>query len=67
MVEIHREKLHHMKKAGRLVMLVQVSSAAVERAFSRLRLMLDTTQEGVLHDAITIRLFKAVNSKCYDV
>ncbi len=64
---IHREKLQYMKEAVRLVVLVQVSSAAVERVFSRLRLILETTQEGVLHDAITIRLFEAVNSKYYDI
>jgi hypothetical protein len=64
---IHREKFHYMKEAVRLVVLVQVSSAAVERVFSRLRLILETTQEGVLHDAITIRLFEAVNSKYYDI
>jgi hypothetical protein len=58
---IHREKSHCMKEA------VQVSGAAVERAFSRLRLTLDITEEGVLHDAITIHLFEAVNSKCYDI
>jgi hypothetical protein len=56
-----------MKEAVRLVVLVQVSNAAVERVFSRLRLILESTQEGVLHDAITIRLFDAVNSKYYNI
>jgi hypothetical protein len=64
---IHREKLQHMKEVVRLVVLVQVSSAAVETAFSRSRLMLDTTQKGVLHDAIAIRLFEAINSEHHDV
>jgi hypothetical protein len=50
-----------------LVVLVKVSSAAVERAFSRSRLTLDTTQEGALHDAITTRLFEAVNSERHNV
>jgi hypothetical protein len=57
------KKEHYMKEAVHLVVLVQVSSVAVERRFSRLRLILESTQEGVLHDAITIRLFNAVNSK----
>jgi hypothetical protein len=64
---IHCEKLHHMKEVVRLVVIVQVSSAAVERVFSRLRLMLDTTQEGALHDAITIHLSEAVNSERHDI
>jgi hypothetical protein len=31
------------------------------------RSMLDATQEGALHNAITIRLFEAVNSKRHDI
>jgi hypothetical protein len=48
------------------VLEVQLSSVGVERVFSRLRLILDATQEGVLHDAITIHLFDAINSKHHD-
>jgi hypothetical protein len=32
-----------------------------------LRLILESTQEGVLHGAITIHLFDAVNSKYYNI
>ncbi len=60
---IHREKFVYFKTAVRLVVLVQVSSAPVERVFSRLRLIVETSQQNTLHDAILLRLFVAINEK----
>jgi hypothetical protein len=60
---IHREKCVYFKTAVHLVVLVQVSSAPVERVFSRLRLIVETLQQHTLHDAILLRLFVAINGK----
>ena len=54
---IHQEKFIYVKTAVRLVVLVQVSSAPVERVFSRLRLIVETSHQNTLHDAILLRLF----------
>jgi hypothetical protein len=62
---IHRHNLTFFKVAVRLVVLIQVSSAAVERIFSQLKLILETTQQHTLHDAIELRLFERVNTKHY--
>ena len=61
---IHQEKFVYFKTAVlRLVVLVQVSSAPVEQVFSRLRLIVETSQQNTLHDAILLRLFVAINGK----
>jgi hypothetical protein len=60
---LHREKFTYFKDAVRLVVLVQVSSASIERVFSRLRLILDMTQQHVLHDAVLLRLMLKINRK----
>jgi len=62
---IHRHNLTFFQVAVRLVVLIQVSSAAVERIFSQLKHILDTTQQHALHDAIELRLFERVNTKHY--
>ena len=55
----------YLKTAVRLVVLVQPSSAFIERVFSRLRLILETTQQHVLQDSILLRLLVTINSKYY--
>jgi hypothetical protein len=60
---IHREKFIYFKTAVRLVVWVQVSSAPGERVFSRLRLIVETSQQHTLHGAILLRLFDAINGK----
>jgi hypothetical protein len=45
------------------LVLVQVSSASVERVFFRLRLIVETSHQHTLHDDILLHLFVAINGK----
>jgi hypothetical protein len=64
-VSIKRSPYTLPKTAVHLVVLVRVSSAPVERVFSRLRLIVETLQQHNLHDAILLHLFVVINGK-YD-
>ena len=55
----------YFKDAVRLVVLVQVSSASVERVFSHLKRILESSQHEILHDILEIRMFERINSKYY--
>ena len=54
---VHRKSFPYLSEAARLVILVQASSAAGERVFSQLRLIIgETTQHNVLLHAALQRL-----------
>jgi hypothetical protein len=55
----------YLKDAVRLVVLVQVSSACVERVFLQLKRILESSQHEILHDILEIRMFEGINSKYY--
>jgi hypothetical protein len=55
------DKLPSFAKAARLVVLVQVSSASVERVFSQVKLLFDTIKEKGLQDNIEVRLYERLN------
>jgi hypothetical protein len=58
-----KDNLDCFDKAVKLVVLVQVSSAAVERVFSFFNCIVQTTQEhtGMLADQLQLRIFTGVN------
>jgi hypothetical protein len=55
----------YFKDAVRLVVLVQVSSACVERVFLQLKRILESSQHEILHDILEIWMFEGINSKYY--
>ena len=54
-------QLHHFTWAARLVALVQVSSASVERIFSQVKLIVETTGDNPLEETLTTRLMERCN------
>jgi len=56
---------YFFKKAVRLVVLVQVSSACVERVFSQLVQIMNACGSGLLRDALQFRLFRLINKDLY--
>ena len=52
-------------EAALLVVLVQVSSACVERVFSQLKLIFQAVQSQGLHDMTELRVFERVNRNRY--
>ena len=56
---------HFFTIAVRLVVLVQTSSAAAERAFSQLGIILDAVGTTSLDDMVELRLFERMNRKKY--
>lgn len=54
-------ELHHFTWAARLVALVQVSSASVERIFSQVKLIVETTGVNPLEETLTTRLMERCN------
>ena len=63
--KVHAKELPNLAICVRLVVLVQVSSASVERVFSQLKYIVDTCQQNTLHDALLLRLFSRVNKDYY--
>jgi len=53
--------MFHFAQAARLVALVQVSSASVERVFSQVKLICETTGVSPLEQNLQIRLFERCN------
>jgi hypothetical protein len=62
---IHNHHFIYLSKAVRLVALVQTSSAAAERTFSQLGLILDAVGVVSLGDSVELRLFERVNRNLY--
>ena len=58
---LHRDKFVYLSIAARLIVLVQVSSASVERVFSQLKLIIDAIGVSALKDNIECRLFERLN------
>ncbi len=62
---VHRGKFTFFQDAVRLVVLVQASSAGVERVFSLFKYIMETCQDHALADQLQLRLFTKVNSKYF--
>ena len=60
------QQFPHFATATRLVVLVQPSSAAIERCFSQLKLIVEETGCTVLSDLLQLRMFMRCNSKAYE-
>ena len=58
--------LQYVPLAVRMVVLVQPSSASVERIFSQLKFILDTVTREPLRDQLEYRLFRRVNRGKYE-
>ena len=54
-------ELHHFTWAARLVVLVQISSASVERIFSQVKLIVETTGVNPLEETLPTRLMEHCN------
>ena len=57
----HHHKLTYFSLAARLVALVQISSASVERVFSQVKFIVETIGLSVLEDTMEIRLMSRIN------
>jgi len=55
-------KLTYFYTAARLVALVPISSAAVERVFSQVKFIIETVGESVLEETLETRVMERVNS-----
>jgi hypothetical protein len=55
-------KIHYFAVAARLVALVQVSSAQVERIFSQVKLICETTGVNPLEETVEVRLYERCNN-----
>ena len=60
---VHHEKFKALSTIVRLVALIQITSANVERVFSQLKLVLETTQDEALSDVIEARLMERINHR----
>ena len=54
--------IHFFATAARLLALVQVSSASVERIFSQVKLICETTGVQPLEETVEVRLFERCNT-----
>merc|ERR1712087_77822 len=57
----HHHKLIYFSLAARLVALVQISSASVERVFSQVKLIVETIGVRALEDTMETRLMSRIN------
>ena len=67
--ESKNPNLTFFAKAIRVVVLTQLSSCAVERVFSQLKLIRDTCGDNMMEDMLEIRMFERCNgnlSELYD-
>ena len=55
----------YFSTAARLIVLVQVSSAAVERVFSQVKYILETIGDSALEDNIECRMMERINNYEY--
>jgi hypothetical protein len=60
------QQFPHFATAIRLVVLVQPSSAAIERCFSQLKLIVDETGCFILSDLLKLRMFMRCNRRAYE-
>jgi hypothetical protein len=58
-----RSQFNYMTVAVALIILVQTSSAAVERVFSQLKLIIDACGQNSLSDLLELRLFRRLDHK----
>jgi hypothetical protein len=58
-----RSQFNYMTVAVALIILVQTSSAAVERVFSQLKLIIEACGQSTLSDLLELRLFKRLDHK----
>lgn len=52
-----------LKLLAVLVVIIQISSASVERVFSQLKQVLETTQDSALKDVIVCRIMERINNR----
>ena len=57
----HFKKLPYFSQAARLVALVPITSAAVERIFSQVKFIIETTGEHGLQETLQVRLMERTN------
>ena len=62
---MHHEKSTFFSKTARLVVLVQISSAAVKCVSSQVKYILETAGESILEENINCRLMERVNKYVY--
>jgi hypothetical protein len=60
-------RIFHFAEAACLVALVQISSATVERIFSQVKLICETTGDSPLEETLEVRLFERCNVYPSDV
>ena len=60
------QRFPHFATAIRLVVLVQPSSAAIERCFSQLKLIVEETGCAILSDLLRLRMFMRCNGAVYE-
>ena len=61
------QRFAHFATAVRLVVLVQPSSAAIERWFSQLKLIVEETGCAIVSDLLRLRMFMRCNRKVYEI
>jgi hypothetical protein len=66
MVDCPAEKFESFTKAADLVVLFASSSATVERLFSQLKMIVETTKGQGLQDIIELRVMVRVNKPQFD-
>ena len=54
----------YFKEAVRLVVLVQTSSASIERVFSEVKRILASVGDSILEDNLELRLFRRCAAHC---
>ena len=59
--QANQHKFSFFQTAARLVALVPVTSASVERVFSQVKLIVETVGENALQETIETRLMERVN------
>ena len=58
---VHFKKLNYFSQVARLVALVPITSVAVERIFSQVKFILETTGEHGLTETLEVRLMERTN------
>ena len=61
--ETKNTKLEYFAIAVRVVVLTQLSSCAIERIFSQLKLIVDSCGENMFEDMLEIRMLERNNGK----
>ena len=66
-VKVKERQWKRVNRAIRLVVLTQLSSCAMERVFSQLKLIRDTCSDGLLEDILEIRMIEMCNGDLCDL